>query len=58
MGSKNWRKVLKTLALVEYLLQHGSAGVIDDCVAHSMHIAALSRFSAPRPAGAAAAACS
>jgi hypothetical protein len=41
--------VHKTLALVEYLLKHGSLGVIDDAAAHSITFAALSRFSAPRP---------
>jgi hypothetical protein len=47
-GPKNWRKVHKTLALLDYLLKNGAVGVIDEASSHAMTFAALSRFSAPR----------
>jgi hypothetical protein len=45
---KNWRKVHKTLALLDFLIKHGAVGVIDEASSHAMTFAALSRFSAPR----------
>jgi hypothetical protein len=50
-GSKNWRKVHKTLTLVEYLLKHGSPACIDDCAGRVMSFAALTHFRAATPAG-------
>ena len=47
-GPKNWRKVHKTLALLDFLVKHASVGVIDEASSHAMTFAALSRFSAPR----------
>ena len=47
-GPKNWRKVHKTLALLDYLLKNGAVGVVDEASSHAMTFAALSRFSAPR----------
>jgi hypothetical protein len=47
-GPKNWRKVHKTLALLDFLVKHGAVGVIDEASSHAMTFAALQRFSAPR----------
>ncbi|XP_059657111.1 clathrin interactor EPSIN 1-like [Cornus florida] len=41
---RNWRFVYKALAVIEYLVAHGSERAVDDIIEHSFQISSLSSF--------------
>lgn len=48
---KDWRHVYKALAVVEYLVSHGSERAVDDIVEHTFQISSLSSFEYVEPSG-------
>ncbi|KHN17207.1 Clathrin interactor EPSIN 1 [Glycine soja] len=48
---KDWRYVYKALAVIEYLVAHGSERAIDDIIEHTFQISALSSFEYVEPSG-------
>ncbi|XP_054792515.1 clathrin interactor EPSIN 1-like [Prosopis cineraria] len=48
---KDWRYVYKALAVIEYLVAHGSERAVDDIVEHTFQISALSSFEYVEPSG-------
>ncbi|XP_073312935.1 clathrin interactor EPSIN 1 [Primulina huaijiensis] len=48
---KNWRFVYKALAVIEYLVAHGSERAVDDIVEHTFQISALASFEYVEPSG-------
>ncbi|KAI9118394.1 hypothetical protein K1719_010726 [Acacia pycnantha] len=48
---KDWRYVYKALAVIEYLVAHGSERAVDDIVEHTFQISALSSFEYVEPNG-------
>lgn len=41
---KDWRYVYKALAVIEYLISHGSERAVDDIIEHTFQISSLSSF--------------
>ncbi|KAL7150810.1 hypothetical protein ABFS83_05G138400 [Erythranthe nasuta] len=48
---KNWRFVYKALAVIEYLVAHGSERAVDDIIEHTYQISSLSTFEYVEPNG-------
>ncbi|KAF3447495.1 hypothetical protein FNV43_RR12681 [Rhamnella rubrinervis] len=48
---KDWRYVYKALAVIEYLVAHGSERAIDDIIEHTFQISSLSSFEYVEPNG-------
>ncbi|KAJ8774774.1 hypothetical protein K2173_017220 [Erythroxylum novogranatense] len=48
---KNWRLVYKALAVIEYLVAHGSERAVDDIIEHTFQISSLSSFEYAEPSG-------
>ncbi|KZV42008.1 clathrin interactor EPSIN 1 [Dorcoceras hygrometricum] len=48
---KNWRLVYKALAVIEYLVAHGSERAVDDIVEHTFQISSLASFEYVEPSG-------
>ncbi|XP_038886610.1 clathrin interactor EPSIN 1 isoform X2 [Benincasa hispida] len=48
---KNWRLVYKALAVIEYLVAHGSERAVDDIIEHTFQISSLSSFEYVEPSG-------
>ncbi|KAL2963742.1 hypothetical protein AAZX31_17G218000 [Glycine max] len=48
---KDWRYVYKALAVIEYLVAHGSERAVDDIIEHTFQISALSSFEYVEPSG-------
>ncbi|XP_023001949.1 clathrin interactor EPSIN 1-like isoform X1 [Cucurbita maxima] len=48
---KNWRLVYKALAVIEYLVSHGSERAVDDIIEHTFQISSLSNFEYVEPSG-------
>ncbi|XP_027330403.1 clathrin interactor EPSIN 1 isoform X2 [Abrus precatorius] len=48
---KDWRYVYKALAVIEYLVGHGSERAVDDIIEHTFQISALSSFEYVEPSG-------
>ncbi|XP_019051658.1 PREDICTED: clathrin interactor EPSIN 1-like [Nelumbo nucifera] len=48
---RNWRHVYKALAVIEYLVAHGSERALDDIIEHTFQIASLSGFEYVEPNG-------
>ncbi|XP_030530694.1 clathrin interactor EPSIN 1 isoform X2 [Rhodamnia argentea] len=48
---KDWRYVYKALAVVEYLVAHGSERAVDDIIEHTFQISSLSSFEYVEPSG-------
>ncbi|XP_022962529.1 clathrin interactor EPSIN 1-like isoform X1 [Cucurbita moschata] len=48
---KNWRLVYKALAVIEYLVAHGSERAVDDIIEHTFQISSLSSFEHVEPNG-------
>ncbi|KAL0558122.1 hypothetical protein IC582_006687 [Cucumis melo] len=48
---KNWRLVYKALAVIEYLVSHGSERAVDDIIEHTFQISSLSSFEYVEPSG-------
>ncbi|XP_058725060.1 clathrin interactor EPSIN 1-like [Vicia villosa] len=48
---KDWRYVYKALAVIEYLVSHGSERAVDDIIEHTFQISALSSFEYVEPSG-------
>ncbi|CAL0323707.1 unnamed protein product [Lupinus luteus] len=48
---KDWRYVYKALAVMEYLISHGSERAVDDIIEHTFQISALSSFEYVEPSG-------
>ncbi|MED6157056.1 hypothetical protein PIB30_019893 [Stylosanthes scabra] len=48
---KDWRYVYKALAVIEYLVAHGSERAVDDIIEHTFQISALSSFEYVEPNG-------
>lgn len=48
---KDWRYVYKALAVIEYLVSHGSERAVDDIIEHTFQISALSSFEYVEPNG-------
>ncbi|KAK6116846.1 hypothetical protein DH2020_049412 [Rehmannia glutinosa] len=48
---KNWRFVYKALAVIEYLVAHGSERAVDDIVEHTYQISSLASFEYVEPTG-------
>ncbi|XP_051119457.1 clathrin interactor EPSIN 1 isoform X1 [Andrographis paniculata] len=48
---KNWRFVYKALAVIEYLVAHGSERAVDDIIEHTFQISALASFEYVEPSG-------
>ncbi|KAE9599961.1 hypothetical protein Lal_00045866 [Lupinus albus] len=48
---KDWRYVYKALAVIEYLISHGSERAVDDIIEHTFQISALSSFEYVEPSG-------
>ncbi|XP_027181229.1 clathrin interactor EPSIN 1 isoform X1 [Coffea eugenioides] len=48
---KNWRFVYKALAVIEYLVAHGSERAVDDIVEHTFQISSLASFEYVEPSG-------
>ncbi|XP_015885107.1 clathrin interactor EPSIN 1 isoform X1 [Ziziphus jujuba] len=48
---KDWRYVYKALAVIEYLVAHGSERAIDDIIEHTFQISSLSSFEYVEPSG-------
>ncbi|KAF9613518.1 hypothetical protein IFM89_008435 [Coptis chinensis] len=50
-GGRNWRHVYKALAVIEYLVAHGSERALDDIIEHTFQISSLSSFEHVEPNG-------
>ncbi|KAK4358450.1 hypothetical protein RND71_020679 [Anisodus tanguticus] len=48
---KNWRYVYKSLAVIEYLVAHGSERAVDEIVEHTYQISSLTSFEYVEPNG-------
>ncbi|XP_031250297.1 clathrin interactor EPSIN 1 [Pistacia vera] len=48
---KDWRYVYKALAVIEYLVSHGSERAVDDIIEHTFQISSLSSFEYVEPNG-------
>ncbi|CAI9775711.1 unnamed protein product [Fraxinus pennsylvanica] len=48
---KNWRYVYKALAVIEYLVSHGSERSVDDIIEHTFQISSLASFEYVEPSG-------
>ncbi|CAA2986971.1 Hypothetical predicted protein [Olea europaea subsp. europaea] len=48
---KNWRHVYKALAVIEYLVSHGSERSVDDIIEHTFQISSLASFEYVEPTG-------
>ncbi|XP_055834405.1 clathrin interactor EPSIN 1-like isoform X2 [Solanum dulcamara] len=48
---KNWRYVYKALAVIEYLVAHGSERAVDEIVEHTYQISSLTSFEYVEPNG-------
>ncbi|KAK3213041.1 hypothetical protein Dsin_017747 [Dipteronia sinensis] len=48
---KDWRYVYKALAVIEYLVSHGSERAVDEIIEHTFQISALSSFEYVEPNG-------
>lgn len=48
---KNWRFVYKALAVIEYLVAHGSERAVDDIIEHTFQISSLASFEYVEPSG-------
>ncbi|CAA2984154.1 Hypothetical predicted protein [Olea europaea subsp. europaea] len=48
---KNWRYVYKALAVIEYLVAHGSERSVDDIIEHTFQISSLASFEYVEPTG-------
>ncbi|KAG8381836.1 hypothetical protein BUALT_Bualt05G0014200 [Buddleja alternifolia] len=48
---KSWRFVYKALAVIEYLVAHGSERALDDIVEHTFQISSLASFEYVEPSG-------
>ncbi|XP_050364069.1 clathrin interactor EPSIN 1 [Argentina anserina] len=48
---KDWRLVYKSLAVIEYLVSHGSERAVDDIIEHTFQISSLSNFEYVEPSG-------
>ncbi|XP_024163253.1 clathrin interactor EPSIN 1 isoform X2 [Rosa chinensis] len=48
---KDWRLVYKSLAVIEYLVSHGSERAVDDIIEHTFQISSLSSFEYVEPSG-------
>ncbi|KAI5354266.1 hypothetical protein L3X38_007161 [Prunus dulcis] len=48
---KDWRYVYKALAVIEYLVSHGSERAVDDIIEHTFQISALTSFEYVEPNG-------
>ncbi|PKI68533.1 hypothetical protein CRG98_011082 [Punica granatum] len=48
---KDWRYVYKALAVIEYLVAHGSERAVDDIIEHTFQISSLSSFEYVEPSG-------
>ncbi|KAG8375639.1 hypothetical protein BUALT_Bualt10G0121200 [Buddleja alternifolia] len=48
---KNWRFVYKSLAVIEYLVSHGSERAVDDIIEHTFQISSLASFEYVEPSG-------
>ncbi|CAI9771735.1 unnamed protein product [Fraxinus pennsylvanica] len=48
---KNWRYVYKALAVIEYLVAHGSDRSVDDIIEHTFQISSLASFEYVEPSG-------
>ncbi|CAK9171447.1 unnamed protein product [Ilex paraguariensis] len=47
----NWRYVYKALAVIEYLVAHGSERAVDDIIEHTFQISSLASFEYVEPSG-------
>ncbi|XP_040997439.1 clathrin interactor EPSIN 1 [Juglans microcarpa x Juglans regia] len=50
-SGKDWRHVYKALAVIEYLVAHGSERAVDDIIEHTFQISSLSSFEYVEPNG-------
>ncbi|KAG7943419.1 hypothetical protein I3843_15G037800 [Carya illinoinensis] len=50
-SGKDWRHVYKALAVVEYLVAHGSERAVDDIIEHTFQISSLTSFEYVEPNG-------
>ncbi|KAL2457487.1 Clathrin interactor EPSIN 1 [Abeliophyllum distichum] len=48
---KNWRFAYKALAVIEYLVAHGSERSVDDIIEHTFQISSLASFEYVEPSG-------
>ncbi|KAK4770039.1 hypothetical protein SAY87_030571 [Trapa incisa] len=48
---KDWRYIYKALAVIEYLVAHGSERAVDDIIEHTLQISSLSSFEYVEPSG-------
>ncbi|KAG9157024.1 hypothetical protein Leryth_009068 [Lithospermum erythrorhizon] len=48
---KDWRFVYKSLAVIEYLVSHGSERAVDDIIEHTFQISSLASFEYVEPSG-------
>lgn len=48
---KDWRYVYKALAVIEYLVSHGSERAVDDIIEHTFQISSLTSFEYVEPSG-------
>ncbi|GLT25533.1 hypothetical protein SLA2020_006550 [Shorea laevis] len=48
---KDWRYVYKALAVIEYLICHGSERAVDDIIEHTFQISSLTSFEYVEPSG-------
>ncbi|EPS69722.1 hypothetical protein M569_05044 [Genlisea aurea] len=48
---KNWRLVYKALAVIEYLVAHGSERAVDEIIEHTFQISSLVSFEYVEPSG-------
>ncbi|XVF89129.1 hypothetical protein PTKIN_Ptkin19aG0105700 [Pterospermum kingtungense] len=48
---KDWRYVYKALAVIEYLISHGSERAVDDIIEHTFQISSLTSFEYVEPSG-------
>ncbi|KAL3498537.1 hypothetical protein ACH5RR_041269 [Cinchona calisaya] len=48
---KNWRFVYKALAVIEYLVAHGSERAVDEIIEHTFQISSLASFEYVEPSG-------
>ncbi|XP_018844627.1 clathrin interactor EPSIN 1-like isoform X2 [Juglans regia] len=48
---KDWRHVYKALAVIEYLVAHGSERAVDEIIEHTFQISSLSSFEYVEPSG-------
>ncbi|CAK9154005.1 unnamed protein product [Ilex paraguariensis] len=48
---RTWRYVYKALAVIEYLVAHGSERAVDDIIEHTFQISSLASFEYVEPSG-------